>query len=526
MIAGIVIASLLLLVVGAGFYLESHVDTIVKREFSRLTDGRYRIDAGKINVSLLRRSITLNDIEIMPDSAYIPPAGVSVSRKILFGVSAKQLFASGISFKKHYGKLDLGIRKLQLSSPDIKIRQFAHRPSSSAKDTSKVKKPVRINVRQIILSGGSVEHTRIAKNDTVRNTIIGIELEIDKFFIDSDTLNSSKRLLGDNASLTITKIIHTPKDKMTRLEIDSIHIETGKQLLKFSRFASIPMYGKNEFAFKSPRHADWTSAALYDVECSGLDYYRLLNKSILKIDNISIPRGEVSSYKNRQIKRNEWIKTLFEQKMQRLPLKVDVNKVMIGNFYAQYEELALKGIQPGKITFNNLRGKITNLTNITPAKTPYIRIDAGAMVNNSGHLQASIFLPVDSLNNRFEVAATLGQTNIPDMNTMITPLTNVVIDTGIADKLTVHIVGTATRAKADMTFLYHDLHVTLLKEKNDTLVKRRFLSDIINLFVVRDSNPKRNEVKSTQTETTRDPYRSPFNYLWRTIFDGLKKTVL
>lgn len=524
MIAGIVIASLVLLVVGAGFYLESRADGIIKREFSHLTDGRYQIEAGRINISLWRRSITLNDIEIRPDLAHIPPADTAAFPKMLFNVSAKQLYVSGVLFKKHDGKIELEIRQLELSSPNIKVQEFPHH-ASSPKDTSAVARPMKIDIQQIILSNGSVEHTKIVKNDTIRNIVTGIELEIDKFFVDNDTLGNGQHLLGNNTHLTITKITRMPKDGSTRLEIDSIQIETEKQLLKFSKFALVPTYGKNEFAFKSWRHADWTTIAVYDVACSGVDYNHFLNRGVLKIDSISIANGEISSYKNRNVKRNEWVKTLFQQKIQRMPVKIDVGKVAIDNFNVQYEELALGGSEPGKITFNNLRGEITNLTNITPAESPYIKIEAAGMVNNSGHLSATIFLPVDSLTNRFEVVATLGQTNLPDMNTVTTPLANVMIDTGVADKMTVHIIGTTARARADMTFLYHDLQVTLLKEKNNIVKERRFLSSVINRLVIKNSNPGKSGIRNAHTETDRDPYRSPFNYVWHTIFDGMKETV-
>lgn len=524
MIVGIVIASLALLVVGAGFYLQSRADNIIKREFALLTDGRYQLDAGRINVSLWRRSITLSDIEISPDPAHIPPADTSVFPKMLFNVSAEQLYVSGIHFKKHDGKIDVEIRKLELSSPTIKVREFP-RLAPSPKDTAAVSRPMKIDIQRIILSNGSVEHTKIAKNDTIRNIITGVELEVDRFFIDSDTLGSGSHLLGNNTHLTITKITHLPKDGSTRLEVDSIYMETGKQFLKVARFALVPTYSKNEFAHKSWRHADWTSMALSNIECNGLDYDHFLDKSVLKIDSISIASGEISSYKNRNVKRDEWVKTLFQQKIQRLPVKIDIATVTIGNFDARYEELALGGNEPGKITFDNLSGEISNLTNITPAENPYIKIEAAGMLNNSGHLSATIFLPVDSLTNRFEVAATIGTTNLPDLNTMITPLANVMIDIGVADKMTVHIIGTTTRASTDMTFLYHDLQVTLLKEKNNVVKERRFLSNVVNRLVIKNDNPGRGGVRNAHTETSRDPYRSPFNFLWRTIFDGLKETV-
>lgn len=521
MIVGIVIISMALLVVGAGFYLESRAIGTIKSEFSRLTDGRYRIDAGKVNVSLWRRSVTLDDIEIRPVRVSMTDA--STLPKMVFGASVKQLFVTGIKFKKNDGKISIEIRKLALNSPKLKMREFPnHAPFP--KDTATVSRPIKININQIILSNGSVVHARIAGNDTIRNNISGVELEIDKFFINSDTL-AGANFLGNNTRLTVKKITHLSKDKSTCLEIDSIDMETGKRSLKLSRFAIVPTYGKNEFARKSWRHEDWTRMTIRNIACSGVDYSYFLNKGVLKIETVSVDHGEISSYKNRNIIRDEWVKTLFQQKIQRLPVKMDVGKMIIGNFDAQYEELALGASESGKITFNKLKGKITNLTNIMPADTSYIKIEAAGTVNNSGHFSTVILLPVDSLTNRFEVTATLGTTNLPDLNTMMTPLANVVIDKGIADKLTVRIIGTTTRTTADMLFLYHDLKVTLLRDKNGVMEKQKFLSNIVNMLIIKDSNPGSKGIRTAHTETMRDPYRSPFNFLWRTIYDGLKETV-
>lgn len=536
-IAGAVLGALTLLIAGAGMYLQSHADELIAREFSKLTKGRYRLDAGRIEVSLFNRSVTLNDIVISPDSAAVADGGTAAdsaaiadgkaaaeSPRMQWALQADRLFIAGVSYGKKDGKLNASARKLQLQRPRVSMTQLPH-PAPEA-DSAAAFHPIRIDIGKIIISEGYVEHRRLDQNDTTRNVVENFELRTDGFLIDNTAdPTGAQSLFGANTRLTVGKVSHMPKDQATRLELDSLYIETATGELRFSSFAQIPTYTKDEFARMSWRHKDWTRFAIGRTHFTGVDYARLLKTGAMHIDSISVADGGLSSYKNRNVRRTEWVKPLFHQMIQQLPLRFAVRTAHIARFDAQYEELALGETTPGIIRFNGIEAHLTNLTNI-PSDEPWIKLVATAgMMNDAGHVSTTVFLPVDPLNQRWEIMAIVGPFDMRAFNPMVTPLAPVSIQNGIADRLDMHIVANDTKATIDLTFLYHDIKVAILKKEGGQLEERRFLSRLANSLVLLHSNPLHNQVRKGHAEYTRDPYKSAFNFIWKTVFQGVKNTM-
>ena len=91
--------------------------------------------------------------------------------------------------------------------------------------------------------------------------------------------------------------------------------------------------------------------------------------------------------------------------------------------------------------------------------------------------------------------------------------------------MTFSMKGDAQRADADVLFLYEKLRIRIMKEKDGHLETRSFLTTLANGLIVRENNPSSGGERKVRGSAERDPYRSQFNYLWKTLFSGLKKSV-
>lgn len=522
-IAGIVIAALVILVVGAGLYLQSRADKIIQKEFARLTHNRYRLTSGKIDVSLFNRSVTLNNLNIAPNPDAPPVSDTLPAMPLsLVDFSARELFIAGIHFNKRNDATNIKIRRLRVQAPKVKVQQMRGGdkvPKSGVKVT-----PVKIGIGRIIVSNGYAEYSQLNMGDTLRNVIEGFELQTEKFLIDTGN-GITASALGDNTRLLIAKITHMSKDQSMRMEIDSVALETAAQTLSIASLAMIPTYSKGEFGYKAWHHKDWSRGSFSGISCHSVDFARLLSGGELHIDSAYLSGGGFSSYKNRNIERTEWIKPMHYQLIQRIPVKFSVRTAAIGSFDAQYEELKAGGDKAGIITFNKIGGRIDGLTNIPTPGRAYSEWRLHAELMDAGTLTVTGFMPIDSLNDRFELIAVLGKTDPTVLNSMITPLANIAVSDGTINKMDLRIVGNSHRATIDMTFLYNDLKVTIFKEKDGRLKERSLLSGIANHIAIIDSNPLRKETRTAHQTNTRDPYRSPWNYLWRTVFAGAKETI-
>ena len=522
-ITGIVLGVLILLVIGGGLYLQSRADKIIEREFAKLTHNQYTLKADKINVSLFNRSVTFSNLNIVPNRNAAAHADTTAGMpKYLVDFSARELFVAGIRFSDKEGATSIGIRKLQLQAPKVKIEEMP--ASGDIPQEGRKVNPVRVDIQRIIISDGYAEHRKLSSNDTIRNVIEGFALETDKVLIDTDK-GITQSALGDNARLTIAKITHMPADESTRLEVDSLTVGTAEQAIRIGSLSIIPTYTKEEFGHKAWRHADWQRASFSGISCHGVDFGRLFGNGELHIDSVHLAQGGYSSYKNRNIGRTEWIKPMHYQTIQRIPVKFAVRTGVIGSVDAQYEELKAGGDKAGIITFNKIGGRIDWLSNIPTTEHTYSEWRLHAQMMNTGTLTVTGYMPIDSLNDRFELMAVLGKTDARVLNDMIVPLNNLTVTAGTIDKMDFHIVGNTHQATVDMTFLYNGLKIALLKEKDGRIKEESFISRIVNNMVLLDSNPLHKETRRAHESTQRDPYRSPWNYLWRTIFAGAKETI-
>jgi len=76
-----------------------------------------------------------------------------------------------------------------------------------------------------------------------------------------------------------------------------------------------------------------------------------------------------------------------------------------------------------------------------------------------------------------------------------------------------------------MVFLYERLRIRIMKEKDGKLETSSFLTTLANGMIVKENNPDHRGIRKGEGWAERDPYRSQFNYLWKIMLEGLKKSV-
>jgi hypothetical protein len=96
------------------------------------------------------------------------------------------------------------------------------------------------------------------------------------------------------------------------------------------------------------------------------------------------------------------------------------------------------------------------------------------------------------------------------------------------DNVTFSMNGNERSASGEVKFLYSDLKVNILKkdEGSHEYKKKGLISLFANVLVIKDSNPGKGETRIGHPHFTRDPQKSFFNLVWKTLFTGLKETAL
>lgn len=97
---------------------------------------------------------------------------------------------------------------------------------------------------------------------------------------------------------------------------------------------------------------------------------------------------------------------------------------------------------------------------------------------------------------------------------------------GKVNEINFNLTGNDTSAKGDFVMKYENLKVDVLKRDKDSKeIKKRGLLTFAANLIVKNNNPNNGTLRKEKPEYDRDIYKSFFNLVWKTIFEGMGKTV-
>ena len=524
--AGIVVVIVLLLLAGADIWIGRVVRQKIEKEVAEQTGGVCRISIDRIRFNPIRRSLRLEGIVLSTDSLQLAKRHPGL-RKIR--LTAAQLSVGGIRLTQQDGGRTLTIAEIGLSAPHAEIvrgrNDSVPQPPADTLQQTASQSVRTIGIGRLRITDGSVTYCEIRDGRQACHTLRGLSVQTDDFHLNTGDLNGNGWL--DNDIRTSVESVNYQLDGgAVMLQADTLRVDTRKGECSVAGIRLLPQYPKSEFASLVAGHPDWTQVVAGRIACTGVDYPEIARNKTLKIDSVWISDVEIGSFKNRQIPQKQRVKPLFYQSLQKLSFGVDVRRVSFSDVRAVYEELSATGTVPGTVTFDSLRGDLYGLANNASPEHPRITLNAAGRLMNRGVLQAVFLLPADSLDDRFEVNGKLGPMDLQAMNEVIEPLANARINTGRVNGMNFRIAGNARQADVQLLLLYDDLNVSLMKQERDGLKARRLLSAIVDDLLIRTGNPDDGVTRTGEGATERDPYRSQFNYLWKSLLPGIKQTVI
>jgi hypothetical protein len=110
------------------------------------------------------------------------------------------------------------------------------------------------------------------------------------------------------------------------------------------------------------------------------------------------------------------------------------------------------------------------------------------------------------------------------LNEITEPLGMVSVKSGEIKSLQFDFTGNDHFSKGELLFLYNDLRIELLKKNEaDELTGKDGSSFIANLLI-KNNNPQNGNTRKGIIDFKRDETKSFFNFIWKSVFDGVKKT--
>lgn len=316
--------------------------------------------------------------------------------------------------------------------------------------------------------------------------------------------------------------------KLHRINMTHVTYPGTGELLRVSKVEMHPTISRQQLKDKIRKQTDLYNITAKQVVVDRFDLRKMVKEGALQIrkvttqldlqvfDDKTLPVDSVKKGRGR---------FPYEAIIQ-AKVPINIREVELKNSRIAYEEQAPKTGMNGIIFFTELNGVASNITNIPSllAKDNVMKIEAGARVMGAGKLQSHWRIPLDAPDVSFTVSGAVEPFPVTALSQPFEKLSLTKLRSGMVDAMRFTINGNREGSKGELLLKYHDLKVDLLKKgkEDDSLEKKGFLSFIANA----DIRNKNTSDEPKKFEYKRDRYKSLFNLLWKSIFEGGKKTIL
>jgi len=476
------------------------------------TNKDYTIKIGKVNVSIIRSSIGLENIRIYSkELSNMVPFSLDEITFVKF---------KGIGFMKVLFKNEINIRDISISNFNIKGKiPFLDRV------VPPIVSPYTIRIGSISFNkiDFAIENSLDAQSYSTRDGVLKLyDFHINK----QDTLSLK---IINQFDFESKEFISISADSMYTYKIDNIRYSTSSKILGVNKLSIHPNYKDYDFTSRFKFQTN-----RFEVECSEISALNVNANSYFKYKSIissyiEIGRMEMAIFRDKRKKFKHLKKPTIQDMLYGYHGVINIDSIGLLNGNISYTVHADKANQPGNIGFNEIHAKIFKVTNDTSykAKEDHLVLNANAMLMGKSKLSVLLKSKLFDNQNTFSVNGNLASLDINYLNPILEKTVFVYATAGMIDAMSFSFNANNTKASGELKMLYHGLKIAIKNKRTDdtTAIAERFISIIANSIIL-DSNPTPGkEVRIGNINYERDPEKFLFNYCFKSILSGIEATL-
>ncbi len=342
--------------------------------------------------------------------------------------------------------------------------------------------------------------------------------------------NTLRHILSQaNWALQADGFVLTTNDNRYDLVIKGIIIDRQTSTGSIKEFSMKPKLSEAAFVKSLKKQEDYYRMTISDIQLAGIHFNSFIDESAIDADNARM-KVQLHVFTDRMLPANPDSKVgkFPHQTLMKLKMPIFLKKVEIKNSYISYRERALATQQVGDVFFDHVNATIQNLTNIPNriAQNSVCIMDAEGLVLGKGKATTNWALMLDAKDGAFRLKGKLSPMSLSVLNSIGKPLGMTSVK-GTMQELNFNMTGNDDKAQGSLVFLYKDLTMASYKmdEKGDSMRNNKIQTWLGNTLVI-NNNPSDGTTRSALFSSVREPNKSFFNLIWKSLFDGMKKTTL
>lgn len=332
------------------------------------------------------------------------------------------------------------------------------------------------------------------------------------------------------ADLEIAYLRMMSRDGQYHFSLRNISANSLQKSLLIENISLLPVLTEKEFALHFPFQKDRYQVSMSNIQLNGIEMDNLFRRSLIA-NELTIGNTMVRIYRDMNKPADTVNKTgnYPSQLLQKVNLPISIKTGELPLVSVEYKEKRKKNGGTGTIRFENTDLHISNITNIPSeiSNNGVLRVNFSSDIQGSIALKGNLSFFLNGNKGDFRMTGTIGGFNAPSLNNISVPMALIRVKTGYMEGIEFDFEGDDFGAGGEMVMKYRNLKIEVLKQKNknaDTLKKRGLITFIANM-AISDDNPGNGTLRRVNPGRRRNPRKSFFNLIWKTLFDGMKETV-
>ncbi|MFN0255306.1 AsmA family protein [Pedobacter ureilyticus] len=536
---------LVLIIFLASWYVSGKIKPIVQQELgaivNKATNGLYDIHFDKVNVNPLTGNASLTEVSLVPDTnVYQKLVAQKKAPNNLYVIKLQKLSIKKFHPFKIYFDKKLEIDLLLFDRPHITMvnKSFAFnedklpQPEKSPYDYIK-NIFTALHVKTIHFKNASFKYVNNNKVQPDVDTISNITITLKDWLIDSASAKDKSRFyLLKDAYIYLNNYTYATPDSMYYIKASQFEFSASAKKLNIKEFALQPRYAEQEFAKVNGYARDRYSLQLNNIDFHGVNLISYIKNREVLANEMNIANGVLSVFNDNSYPKLEQDKTgkFPHQLLQKIDIPITIKKVNLNQLDISYAEFDKESRQRGRISFNSTSGVITNVTNQykNKKKNPIIEANLESYLMEQGKLNVGFKFNVMAPKADFSYQGQLLNMDGRQLNYITRPLAMVQIKSCLIRSLAFDIKANEDLASGKVAFTYNDLSLGLMKKHKggERLKRLGLLSLLANAMVIYSDNPSEDgKFTEAPIHYKRKPTGSFFNFIWKTLFQGVKYSV-
>jgi len=522
------------------FYKSRFLDNTLPQTVNKESRGRYRISYDTIKIDELTGSLFVSNIKVNVDTASftadsLPPGSPSV----ILNLHADSLTVTGIETPRALLKNEISGSKVYIKNVTLELFRL---PGSGKKKSSKNDRDFVENIYYDVMDQLQLvnmdtiflENVDLSYRDFKTKKLIlrskNLSLALLDLRIDTNSLKENDRIFfSKRVELAADSIQLRDPQSHYDFRFNGLQVNTALKQLKLSSVAIKPLLREAAFMKLFKTQQDRFDFSLNNITMSAIDPDALAMGELVA-DSFRVGQSSFKIYRDVRMARDKEnrVGQYPHQVIMKVPFALNIRNAIFTNSYLEYKEMNEKTNKAGVVSFNRLTASMKNLTNQREAirRNNVMTIDFGAWFLNIARADVTMKLRLDDKQGRFNVTGKLGAFDARKLNTITEPLGMARVEKGQIKSIVFNMFGDNLQAGGDLTMLYDDLKVSVLKLDDESRqFEKKGLTSALANALVKNKNPAGGNVRKASMANERNTNRSFFNLLWKSVFAGVKQTV-